>query len=37
MWNLSTYDCERNKAFKIDEYPHIKNCSDKNFHLVNQH
>ena len=23
MWNLSTYDCECNKAFKIDEYPHI--------------
>ena len=23
MWNLSTYDCECNKTFKIDEYPHI--------------
>ena len=27
MWNPSTYDCECNKACKIDEYLHIKNCS----------
>ena len=27
MWNSSTYDCECNKACKIDEYLDIKNCS----------
>ena len=27
MWNLSTCDCEYNKACKIDEYLDIKNCS----------
>ena len=27
MWNPSTYDCECNKACKIDEYLDIKNCS----------
>ena len=26
-WNPSTCDCECNKAFKIDEYLYIKNCS----------
>ena len=27
MWNLSTCNSECNKAFKIDEYLNIKNCS----------
>ena len=27
MWNPSTCDCECNKACKIDEYLHMKNCS----------
>ena len=26
MWNLSTCDCEGDKAFKIVEYLNIKNC-----------
>ena len=30
MWDLSTCDCERNKAWKIDEYLHNKNWSYKN-------
>ena len=29
MWNFSTYDCECNKASKIDEYLDIKDCSWK--------
>ena len=29
MWNPSTGDCEYNKAFKIEEYLDIKNCSCK--------
>ena len=27
MWNHSTYDCECNKARKIDKYLDTKNCS----------
>ena len=27
MWNPSICDCECNKACKIDEYLHLKNCS----------
>ena len=26
MWNLSNYDCEYNKACKINEYLDTKNC-----------
>ena len=29
MWNLSTFDCECNKACKIDEHLDIKICSCK--------
>ena len=29
MWNFSTYDCECNKASKIDQYLDIKDCSWK--------
>ena len=29
MWNFSTYDCECNKASKIDKYLDIKDCSWK--------
>ena len=27
MWNHSTFDCERNKAYKYDKYLDTKNCS----------
>ena len=33
MWNRSTYECECNKAFKIDGYLDIKNCSCEK-HLI---
>ena len=26
MWNSSTYDCDRDKAYKIGAYLEIKNC-----------
>ena len=29
MWNATAYDCECNKASKINEYLDIKNCSCK--------
>ena len=29
MWNASTYDCDRDKACKIDAYLEIKNCLSK--------
>ena len=34
MWNPSTCDCECNKAYKIDEYLDIKNCSCKKSLIV---
>ena len=27
MWNPSTCDCECNKAYKVDDYLYIENCS----------
>ena len=35
MWNSITCDCECNKACKIDEFLHIKNCPwDKRLIIV---
>ena len=31
MWNSSTYDCECNKAYKIEKYLDIKSCSCEKF------
>ena len=34
MWNRTTWNCECNKAFEIDEYINIKRCLCKNVYLV---
>ena len=35
MWNSSTYDCDRNKACKIDKFLDIKFVYVKNVFLAN--